>query len=179
VLTNALVTRITVEKARAAAVEVLLDGTPLWFAVGRELVLSLGAIQTPKILMQSGIGDADELRQSGIDIVQHLPGVGRNLQEHVLIGGCVWEYRSADQWRGSGAEATLFWKSDTARDTPDLQAFVIDGPFLSPETSHLNTAASCWSITPGVVRPRSQGRRARRIDTSGKAPVVTLGQASR
>lgn len=169
-LTNALVTRITVEKARAAAVEVLLDGTPLWFAVGRELVLSLGAIQTPKILMQSGIGDADELRQSGIDIVQHLPGVGRNLQEHVLIGGCVWEYRSADQWRGSGAEATLFWKSDTARDTPDLQAFVIDGPFLSPRQ-----VTSTLPLPAGRSRPASCGRVAR----DGERAASTLRERHR
>jgi choline dehydrogenase len=158
VLTHALVTRVIVEGMRAVGVEVALHGTSLRFDVGCELILSLGAIQTPKVLMQSGIGNAEELRRFGISVVQHLPGVGRNLQEHILLGGCVWEYPLVEQWRGSGAEATFFWKSDVGLDTPDLQSFVIDGPFLSPETSHLNTADSCWSITPGVVRPHSRGR---------------------
>ena len=53
-------------------------------------IVSLGAIQTPKLLMQSGIGDRDELTKFGIPVVQDLPGVGRNLHDHVALG-CVWD----------------------------------------------------------------------------------------
>jgi choline dehydrogenase len=107
--------------------------------------------------MQSGIGDAEELSRFGIAVKNHLPGVGRNLQEHVLLGGCVWEYPRAEQMRDSTAEATFFWKSDAALDSPDLQTFFTDGAFVSPDVGHLNDAASCWSINPGIVRPHSRG----------------------
>ncbi len=52
---------------------------------GREVVLSAGAVNSPQILMLSGIGDADELIAHGIDVVHHLPGVGKNLQDHVDV----------------------------------------------------------------------------------------------
>jgi choline dehydrogenase len=107
--------------------------------------------------MQSGIGDAEELRRFGIEVRSHLPGVGRNLQEHLLLGGCLWEYPRAEQMGGDTGQATFFWKSDAALDHPDLQSFFTDGAFLSQELSHLNTTTSCWSITPGIVRPHSRG----------------------
>jgi choline dehydrogenase len=55
-----------------------------------EVFVSLGAIQTPKLLMQSGIGDQAELRAFDIPVVENLPGVGRNLHDHVALG-CIWE----------------------------------------------------------------------------------------
>jgi choline dehydrogenase len=158
VLTGALVTKVRFDGRRAIGVEVVRDGKVEHFQAGSEVVLSLGAIQTPKVLMQSGIGDTEQLRSLGIGVVQHLPGVGANLQEHVLLGGCVWEYARPDQFRGSGGEATFFAKSDPALATPDLQAFVIDGPFLSAELSGNAPAGPAWSITPGLVRPHSRGQ---------------------
>jgi choline dehydrogenase len=157
VLTHALVTRVIVEGGKATGVEVAHDGAVRRFAAGHEVVLSLGAIHTPKVLMQSGIGDAEELRRFGIEVRSHLPGVGRNLQEHLLLGGCLWEYPRAEQMGGDTGQATFFWKSDAALDHPDLQSFFTDGAFLSQELSHLNTTTSCWSITPGIVRPHSRG----------------------
>src|SRR5258708_591870 len=158
VLTRTLVTKVLFDGRRATGVEVVRDGKAERFQAGSEVVLSLGAIQTPKVLMQSGIGDAEQLRSFGIGVVQHLAGVGANLQEHVLFGGCVWEYARPDQFRGSGGEATFLAKSDPALRTPDLQAFVIDGPFLSAELSSHAPAGPAWSITPGLVRPQSRGQ---------------------
>src|SRR5262249_40509901 len=63
-----------------------------------------------KVLMLSGVGDAAELHRFGIEVAQHLPGVGRNLQDHPLLGGCVWEYERALTPTTVGP-ATLFWKS--------------------------------------------------------------------
>ena len=77
---------------------------------GSEVVLSLGAMHTPKVLMHSGIGDQSELDRFGIPVVQHLPGVGRNLQDHVAFC-CIWEYREPIAPRNSGSEATLYWKT--------------------------------------------------------------------
>ena len=75
------------------------------------MVLSVGSIHTPKVLMQSGIGDQAELKRFGIPLVQHLAGVGQNFQDHAAIG-CVWEYQKPLAPCNSGGEATFFWKSD-------------------------------------------------------------------
>jgi choline dehydrogenase len=83
VLTNALVTRVTFEGERATGVEVAYDGKVQRIGAGLEVVLSLGAIHTPKVLMQSGIGDRSELRRFGIPVIQHSPRRGTK-----LLGPC-------------------------------------------------------------------------------------------
>src|ERR1700722_13471424 len=92
VLTHALVTRLTLEGKRATGVEIAFGGKIQRITAGLEVVLSLGAMHTPKVLMLSGIGDQAELRRLGIPVVQHLPGVGQNFQDHFAVG-CMWEYR--------------------------------------------------------------------------------------
>jgi choline dehydrogenase len=94
VLTHALVIRLIFEGKRVSGVEISYRGKAHRIRAGLEVVLSLGAIQTPKVLMQSGIGDQAELRRFGIPVVQHLPGVGQNLQDHARFG-CIWEYSEA------------------------------------------------------------------------------------
>jgi choline dehydrogenase len=156
VLTDALVTRIVLNGKRAVGVEFLRNGQSHRIAAACEIVLSLGAINTPKVLMQSGVGDQSELARVGINVVQHLPGVGRNFQDHVLTG-CVWEYKTPLPLRNNAAEATFFWKSDPSLDTPDLQPTQVEVPFPTPEAAHFSPAAASWSMLPGVVRPRSRG----------------------
>src|SRR5215475_2239662 len=121
VLTGALVTRVTFEGGCAAGVEISYGGKTHRVGAGREVVLSLGAINTPKVLMQSGIGDQAELRRLGIPILQHLPGVGQNLQEHVAFH-CVWEYREALPPRNNKGEAVFFWRSNSEVPGPDVFA---------------------------------------------------------
>jgi choline dehydrogenase-like flavoprotein len=84
-----------------------------------EVVLSLGAINTPKVLMLSGIGDQVELQRLAIPVVQHLPGVGQNFQDHLLLLGCVWEHRQPEPV-ARREQAVLPWKSDFSLDTPDM-----------------------------------------------------------
>ena len=110
VLTNALVTRLTFRGKQAAGVEVLYGGATYNFGASVEVVLSLGAIQTPKVLMQSGIGDEADLRRVGIDVIEHLPGVGHHFQDHVAFD-CVWEYQIPEPPRNNMSEAILFGKS--------------------------------------------------------------------
>src|SRR5262245_18737305 len=73
VLPHALVTRLTFEGNRTTGVEISYEGSTRRIRAGREVILSLGAIHTPKVLMQSGIGDQAELRRFGIPLVRHLP----------------------------------------------------------------------------------------------------------
>lgn len=160
VLTAALVTRVVFKGRRAVGVDVVLDGETRRFGAGCEVVLSLGAIHTPKVLMQSGIGDEEELGRFGIEVVQHLPGVGRNLQEHALLAGCVWEYDRPLAPRNNACEATLFWKSDPGLAAPDMQILQAELALFSPEAAARLEAppADGWSMLPSVVRPQSRGR---------------------
>src|SRR6202158_5805717 len=137
VLTGALVTRLTFvrfERKRVTGVEFSHDDNLHRVAAGSEVVLSLGAIHTPKVLMQSGIGDQTELQRHGIPVVQHLPGVGQNIQDHPAFG-CVWEYQRPLPPRNTGCEATYFWKSDPSLDTPDLQTGQGETAWSTAETA--------------------------------------------
>jgi choline dehydrogenase len=158
VLTDALVTRVTFEHNRATGVEFSHDGDLHRVGAGSEVVLSLGAIHTPKVLMQSGIGEQTELQRFGIPVVQHLPGVGENFQDHPAFG-CVWEYQRPLAPRNNGAEVTYFYKSDPNLDTPDLQTSVVEYPLLSAETAARFDVPECgWTLFLGVLRPKSRGR---------------------
>jgi choline dehydrogenase len=158
VLTHALVTKLTLEGKRATGVEIAFDGKVQRITARLEVVLSLGAMHTPKVLMLSGIGDQVELQRLGIPVVQHLPGVGQNFQDHFGIG-CVWEYQQLLAPRNNGAEATLFWKSSPGLDTPDLQACQVEVPLCSAETgARFNPPAASWTLYGAVVRPKSRGQ---------------------
>ena len=158
VLTHALVTRVTFDGKRASGVEVVYDGKTYRIGAEFEVVLSMGAMHTPKTLMLSGIGDEAELRRLGIPLVQHLPGVGQNFQDHFAIG-CVWEYQQPLAPRNNGGEATYFWKSDASLETPDLQTCQVEVPLCSAETAaKFNPSPDSWTLFGGVVRPKSRGR---------------------
>jgi len=158
VLTHALVTKIIVEKKRATGVEFARDGKVQRIRAGGEVVLSLGAIHTPKVLMLSGIGDQAELQRLGISVVQHLPGVGQNFQDHFGIG-CVWEYKQPLAPRNNCGEATFFWKSNPELDTPDLQTCQGEVPICSAETAaKFNPPMASWTLLGGLVRPKSRGQ---------------------
>ena len=158
VLTHALVTKIIVEKKRATGVEFACDGKVQRIHAGAEVVLSLGAIHTPKVLMLSGIGDQAELQRLGISVVQHLPGVGQNFQDHFGIG-CVWEYKQPLAPRNNCGEATFFWKSNPELDGPDLQTCQGEVPICSAETAaKFNPPVASWTLLGGLMRPKSRGQ---------------------
>ncbi|HYY29459.1 MAG TPA: GMC family oxidoreductase N-terminal domain-containing protein [Chthoniobacterales bacterium] len=158
VLTHALVTRITFAGKRATGVECIYNGETHRISAGLEVVLSLGAIHTPKVLMQSGIGDEIELQRQGIPLVQHLPGVGQNFQDHPAIG-CIWEYQKPVASRNNGGDATFFWKSNPSLDTPDIQTCQLEIPIGAADLlAKYNVLAGSWTMFPGIVRPESRGR---------------------
>jgi len=158
VLCHALVTRLVMSGKQASGVEIVHDGKVRRIAAGVEVVLSLGAIHTPKVLMLSGIGDQAELRRQGIPVVQHLAGVGQNFQDHVGFG-CVWEYPQPLAPRNNMGEATFFWKSDPNLDTPDLHTCLGEVPICSAETAaQFIPPAGSWTLLAGLARPKSRGR---------------------
>ena len=158
VLTHAVVMRLLFSGSHVRGIELRYGGEILRIDATRETILSLGAIGTPKLLMQSGIGDPTHLRQLGIPVVEALPGVGRNFQDHFLVAGCVWEYETPIAPSNNGGEATMFWKSDPGLAGPDLQPVQAQFPISAhTDAGRFNVPVSGWSILPGLVRPKSRG----------------------
>jgi choline dehydrogenase len=161
VLSSAFVTRLIFEGKRVSGVEFVYQDKVYRIGVGLEVVLSLGAINTPNLLMQSGVGDEAELRRFGIPVAEHLPGVGQNFQDHVALPPLVW------QCQGDEPEAVFhwFWKSDS--DTPNLQT--TQGPLALSGLRRVNPnlPASGWLMVPAVIRTKSRGR----IRPSGSDPL--------
>jgi choline dehydrogenase len=169
VLTDTLVRRVTFDGHRATGVEVVRDGEVLTIGARMEVVLSMGAMQTPKVLMHSGIGDEAELGRVGIPVLQHLPGVGRNLQDHVSFG-CIWEYAEPLAPRNSGSEATLYWKSRPDLEAPDLLFCQVEFPVPSDRTAARGVPAHGWTMFAGLAQPASRGR----LRLTGADPLAPL-----
>ncbi|SEM46237.1 choline dehydrogenase [Bosea lupini] len=168
ILTETIVRRVLFDGRRASGVEIERAGTISTIKANIEVVISTGAINTPKLLMLSGVGDRDELQRLGIPVVQHLPGVGRNLQDHVSFG-CTWEYREPIAPRNSGSEAKLYWKSRPDLAEPDLLFCQVEFPVPSERTATLGVPAHGWTMFAGLARPFSRGK----IQLKSADPRVT------
>ena len=162
ILLCAEIIKLELEGKRAAGVTFRRLGRIHTVRADKEVVLSLGAINTPKLLMHSGIGDEAELRRHGLGVVQHLPGVGKNFQDHILLAGCVWEYITPEPPRNNAAEFVLITKSDPSLKTPDLMPVLEETPFASEVTATQydlpSGPASAWTLAPGLARPDSRGQ---------------------
>jgi choline dehydrogenase len=156
VLTNALARRILFHRRRATGVEFQYQGQIHRAEARCEIILSLGAIQTPKLLMQSGIGDEPELKSMDIPVLQPLPGVGRNLHDHVAFG-CFWESTGRALPNVPRSQTACFWKTTAELDAPNFYAYSHGGPDVTPENAaRFKPAATCWSLAVGM-RPKSRG----------------------
>lgn len=157
VLSQALVTRLTFQGKRVTGVEIAYRDAIYQIGAAVEVVLSLGAIHTPKVLMQSGIGDEAELRRWGIPVVQHLPGVGQNFQDHVAFD-CVWEYQDAIAPRNNLSEAIFFSTSQSGLDSPDLFVCQAEVPKSSAENAaRFGLPTAGWTLFGAVAHPKSRG----------------------
>ena len=129
-LVGALVTRLLFEDTRTVGVEYLHEGTLHQVRVDREVILSAGTFDSPKLLLLSGIGDAEQLQALGIPVVADLPGVGQNLQDHPVVS--VAHEATQDLHTASSssiAEANLFLHTEGNLDAaPDLQ--LLFGPVV-------------------------------------------------
>jgi choline dehydrogenase len=86
VLCDATVTRVVIERARAVGVEYLANGQRTMVRAEREVILAGGAINSPQLLMLSGIGPVDQLREHGLPVVHNAAEVGQNLRDHLVAG---------------------------------------------------------------------------------------------
>jgi choline dehydrogenase len=152
--TNALASRLVIEDGRCVGVEYLTEGRTETARASGEVIVCGGAIESPKLLMLSGIGDPEELRSIGIEVTVPLPGVGKNFHNHVLTGVIRECIQPVPAGRQNLSESALFLKSDPSETGPDLQIAFVHVPFnIIVGQGHPNSI----SILPGVVRPRSRG----------------------
>ncbi|MBL8812386.1 MAG: GMC family oxidoreductase N-terminal domain-containing protein [Planctomycetaceae bacterium] len=158
VITHAETDRVLIEQQRCVGVEYRKDGRTHVARAESEVILSAGVIGSPRILMLSGIGPEDVLQGAGIVTRHVLSGVGRNLQDHPLLGGLVYECKGdLPPLRNNGAESTLWWKSNPALTGPDIQPVFLEFPLATPELAGQLPGPNCYTISPSVVRPASRG----------------------
>jgi choline dehydrogenase len=164
--TGALAARIQFVGKRATGIEFAYQGKTICAQATWEVILSLGAINTPKLLMQSGLGEENELKRAGIPVLHALPGVGRNLHDHVSIG-CVWESAGKPPPQIPRSQTSCFWKTRDALEAPNYYVYSHGGPDFTPENAdRFAPPAACWSLSVGM-RPSSRGA----IHLTGSEPA--------
>lgn len=152
--TNSYATRLLFEGNRCVGVEYTQNGKTQTARATGEVIVAGGALESPKLLMLSGIGPADHLKQVGVAVRQDLPGVGQNFHNHVLTGVIYECKKPVPAPNLNLSEAALFLKSDPGWVGPDLQIGFVHVPFdIIVGKGHPNSI----SILPGVVRPMSRG----------------------
>lgn len=197
VITGALVLRVVFEGRRAVGVEYATGGTPTLARAEAEVIVTSGAIGSPKLMLLSGLGPAAHLRQHGIAVVQDLPGVGQNLNDHFGID-IVAELKGHDSldkynkphwavWAGlqyalfnSGpvtsnvVEGGAFWYADGpgSRASPDLQFHFLCGAGAEAGVPSVPKGSSGITLNSYTLRPKARGSVTLRSADPQAAPVV-------
>ena len=181
VVTGAHVTRLLMDGKRAVGVQYFKDGALQSERVTREVLLCAGALQSPQLLMLSGIGQGAHLQQRGIDVVHDLPGVGENLHDHpdvvtvvdtpgryesfglslragvqLLRGMAQWNSRRTGMLTTNYAEAGGFLKSSAEQAVPDLQLHFVVGKLL--DHGRKMAWGHGYSCHVCLLQPASRGR---------------------
>jgi choline dehydrogenase-like flavoprotein len=172
--------RVVVENGRAVGVEVAAasSSAPLLLRAEREVILACGAIGSPKLLLQSGIGPADHLREVGVPVVHELRGVGANLQDHLdlfVIAECTGDhtydkYNRPHHAAWAGVQYLLFkrgpvasslfetggfWYADRNARSPDIQLHLGLGSGIEAGVARMKNAGV--TLNSAYLRPRSRG----------------------
>lgn len=192
--TNACSTRILFEGRRAVGVEYRQGGKTHTLRARREVIVAAGAFQSPQLLMLSGIGNSEELHKHGIPVLHHLPGVGRNLQDHLdinlnyrathpdliamrpatgaaLLKGIA-PYRKERRgiWTSNFAEVNCFLKSTPEQPIPDLQIEISRG--ITNDHGRKKVMARGFCVIVTVLRPKSIGRVGLASANPADAPLI-------
>jgi choline dehydrogenase-like flavoprotein len=179
---HTMATRVAVEGGRAVGVEVVQGSnrTPAVLRAEREVIVSSGAMGSPKLLMQSGIGPADHLKSVGVSVIHDLPGVGSNLQDHLdlfVIAECTGDHTYDKYnlphhaaWAGlqylllkkgpvasSLFETGGFWYADPAAGarSPDIQFHLGLGSGIEAGVAKMQNSGV--TLNTAYLRPRSRG----------------------
>ena len=164
VITQAHATKLVIEKGRAVGIEFARDGKVERAAATREVILCGGVIDSPRLLMHSGIGPADHLRALGIPVVSDVSGVGSNLQDHLKLS-IRWNGRTT--LPASTVTAGMFVRSQPGtgaeESTPDLQFYVGRG---------VDQPDRFVTITVSLVRVASRGQVRLRSSDPMAAPMI-------
>lgn len=162
VRSQAQATRLIIEAGRVVGVEYLRDGKSAQARATREVIVSSGVIDSPKLLMLSGIGPADQLKALGIPVVADVPGVGQNFQDHLKLSI---RWNGKTDLPGSTVTAGLFTRSSQMDwgNPPDLQFYVGRG---------VETPDKFITITVSLVQPRSRGEVRLRSADPLAAPTI-------
>ncbi|MBZ7926622.1 GMC family oxidoreductase N-terminal domain-containing protein [Ensifer adhaerens] len=195
VITGALVLRVVFEGRRAVGVDYQVDGKRVIARADSEVLLTSGAIGTPKLMMLSGVGPAAALRSHGIDVIQDLAGVGENLQDHFGVD-IVAELKSHDSldkynklhwsaWAGlqymlfnSGpitsnvVEGGAFWYGDKTSPYPDLQFHFLAGAGAEAGVPSVPKGSSGITLNSYTLRPKSRGTVTLRSADPRDLPVI-------
>jgi choline dehydrogenase len=193
VQTGAHMRRVLIEGGRASGVEYELDGTPVTARAEREVLLSAGAYNSPQLLMLSGVGPADHLREHGIEVLVDSPHVGRHLQDHPLLT-LTWEVDVKSSLldatkpqhlvrylvgRGKGmlssnvAEAGAHVRIRDGIDAPDFQ--LLFGPAFYSDNGFRTHPNHAFTLGPSFVRPTSSGEVRLRSASPHDPPAIQLG----
>lgn len=172
--TGARVRRLLLRGSACVGVEWVSDGRLASATTTGEVVLCAGALESPRVLMLSGIGDPAHLREVGIPVVAGLTGVGENLHDHLLSPVIVGTSR--DPGRPSAglgpAQTHLFWRSRPGLAVPDVQPLHFPVPIYLPGMSGPPTGVT---MQAGIVRPTSRGRLRLSGPEVDDEPLVDLG----
>jgi choline dehydrogenase len=156
VVTGAHARRLLLDGDRCAGVEWVRDGKVESALASAEVILSCGTIESPPLLMRSGIGPAEHLRKLGIEVAVDLPGVGGNLHDHLLSPVIF----SAEREIGPptaglfAAQTHLWWRSRPDLAGPDIQPIHFMVPLYE---DWMEGPENAFSLMAGMIRPASRG----------------------
>jgi choline dehydrogenase len=156
VITGAWVHRLLFDGTHATGVEYEREGR-IERVEADQIVLAAGAIDSPRILLRSGIGQASSLADLGFDVIADLPGVGQNLHDHLLspVIFATDAREIAPPTPGAGiAQTHLFWRSRDGLEVPDTQPINFSVPMYE---SWMSGPASAFTLMGGIVSPESRG----------------------
>jgi choline dehydrogenase len=195
VQTDALVTKVIIEGGRAAGVSYLHHGEPKTERAEAEVILSGGAVNSPQLLMLSGVGPAEHLIEMGIDVVTDSRGVGQNLSDHPVLP-VVWSTpKIRGLWEKSGHASLLRWQlthrgpltsnvaesggfahSEPGLPAPDLQLHVLPAPYVNQGLD--DPAQRAMTVLVGLVDVASRGRIRLRSADPRHRPAIDPGYLS-
>ncbi|MGE2736963.1 GMC family oxidoreductase [Mycolicibacterium vaccae] len=153
VRTRSRAQRLLLEGTRCVGVESVCDGEVVTARADAEVIVCAGAVDSPRLLLLSGIGPAAELESVGVSVAHDLPGVGRNLHDHPLCGVVYESARPIPPGRTNLAEVSMVWRSDAALNGPDMQLMFIHVPF---HPVHLSAPANSFTLGVAAV-PQARG----------------------